>query len=727
MSRSKRSRIRIFVGTVLPIGLFIGLLAPLLLSTRITLELQRDSVENSLKFEYTRMVDVLEFGMREPVWNLLPDLGKPVVESVLKDPRVISIRVNASDRQNFLVAQNERIPIRPLTLNRKIRFNDEVIGDVTLVVETHGATARIEDAKNQAFAVGIFQFVVSFVLVFGLFYLIERLRKREVLEGINETLKVEVDKRTKELNDQIAENAVVAVALGESEQRFRRVFEDSNIGMCLTEEGGLIKFANAALLNMLGYERDEVVDRLTVADLTLPDDREATLSDRAAMSRGESERQTVEKRYLHKDGHVVDGLLNRATIRDAEGAIQFIVGQVQDISEKKQAERNLQDAIVKAEEANRAKSEFLATISHELRTPMNGVLGMVGLLQRTDLSAKQSHYAERIKQSGDLLLALLNDLLDLSKIEAGRIELENADFDLSRMIGAVTTLLEPRARAKDLSFEATIAPDTPKFLKGDYGRIQQILFNLIGNAIKFTDRGGISVNISQDGVAADTCVLRFAVVDTGIGVAEGEKRDLFEKFTQADASTTRVYGGTGLGLAICKELAELMDGEIGVESEVGRGSRFWFTVSCGLSTPESIIDASTAPSPRASGATTLDRKLRILVAEDNIVNQEIICMTLEDDGHHVDVVGNGVEAVQAVQEAHYDIVLMDIHMPEMDGVAAAKKIRELEGDVGAVPIIALTANAMVGDREKYIEIGMNDYASKPVVLDELYGAISRHI
>ena len=727
MPRSKRSRIRIFVRTVLPIGLFIGLLAPLLLSTQYSLDLQRESVENSLKFEYTRMVDVLEFGMREPVWNLLPELGKPVVESVLKDPRVVSIQVDASDRRNFLVAKNERIPIRPLTLKRKIRFNAEIIGEVALVVETHGATARIEDAKNQAFVVGVFQLAVSFVLVFGLFYLIDRLRKREALESINETLKVEVDKRTKELNDQIAENAAVAVALSESEQRFRRVFEDSNIGMCLTEEGGVIKFANAAMLDMLGYERDEVVDRLTVADLTLPDDREATLSDRAAMSRGESERQTVEKRYLHKDGHVVDGLLNRAIIRDAEGAIQFIVGQVQDISEKKRAERNLQDAIVKAEEANRAKSEFLATISHELRTPMNGVLGMVGLLQRTDLSPKQSHYAERIKQSGDLLLALLNDLLDISKIEAGRIELENADFDLGRMVDGVTTLLEPRARAKGLTFEATIAPDTPKFLKGDYGRIQQILFNLIGNAIKFTDRGGISVNISQDGVAADTCVLRFDVVDTGIGVAEDEKRNLFEKFTQADASTTRVYGGTGLGLAICKELAELMDGEIGVESEVGHGSRFWFTVSCGLSTPESIVDASAAPSPRASGETTLDRKLRILVAEDNIVNQEIICMTLEDDGHYVDVVGNGVEAVQAVQEAQYDVVLMDIHMPEMDGVTAAKKIRALEGDVGAVPIIALTANAMVGDREKYIEIGMNDYASKPVALDELYGAISRHI
>ena len=727
MGRNKRSRVRIIVRTVLPIGLFIGLLAPLLLSTRYTLDLQRESLENSLKFEYTRMVDVLEFGMREPVWNLLPKLGKPVVESVLKDPRVISIQVNAADRPNFLLAKNERIPIRPLTLRRKIRFNSEIIGDVVLVVETHGATARIEEAKNQALVVGIFQFAVTFVLVFGLFYLIDRLRKREALESINETLKVEVDKRTKALNDQIAENAAVATALSESEQRFRRVFEDSNIGMCLTEESGKIRFANAAMLNMLGYEPDELVDRLSVADITHPEDREATLNERTAMTNGDSERQTVEKRYLHKDGHVVDGLLNRAIIRDSEGAIQFIIGQVQDISEKKRAERNLQDAIVRAEDANRAKSEFLATISHELRTPMNGVLGMLGLLLRTDLSPKQSHYAERIKQSGDLLLALLNDLLDISKIEAGRIVLENADFDLSRMVGRVTALLEPRARAKGLSFEATIAPDTPEFLKGDYGRIQQILFNLIGNAIKFTDRGGISINVSQDSVEAGRCMLRFDVVDTGIGVAADKRRNLFEKFTQADASTTRVYGGTGLGLAICKELAELMDGEIGVESEDGHGSRFWFTASCRLSTQERSIDASAAPTGRDSGATTLDRKLRVLVAEDNIVNQEIISMMLEDDGHYVDVVANGGEAVQAVQDAQYDVVLMDIHMPEMDGVAAAKKIRELGGDVGDIPIIALTANAMVGDREKYIESGMNDYASKPVMLDELYGAIRRHI
>ena len=563
MARQQRSRFQIAARMILPIGLFIGLLAPLLLSTRYTLELQRESLENSLKFEYTRMVDVLEVGMREPVWNLLPELGKPVIESILKDPRVISIQVNAADKPNFLSARSTNSPTRPLTLRRKIQFNTETIGEVILVVETNGATARIEDAKNQALVVGIFQFAVSFVLVFGLFYLIDRLRKRQALESINETLKVEVDKRTKELNDQIQENAAVAAALKDSEQRFRRVFEDSNIGMCLTEENGAIRFANAAMHDMLGYLDGDLTNGRSISDITHPDDRQATLDQRSVLLVGESDRQSVEKRYIHRDGHVVDGLLNRAVIRDADGAVQFIIGQVQDISEKKRAEKDLQAAIVKAEEANRAKSEFLATISHELRTPMNGVLGMVGLLMRTELSPKQVHYADRIKQSGDLLLTLLNDLLDISKIEAGRIELEDVQFDLIRMVGGVTAVLEPRARAKELAFDTVIDPATPRHLEGDYGRIQQILFNLIGNAIKFTDQGTISIKVGHLSVDDDVCLLRFEVVDTGIGIAPDKKRNLFEKFTQADASTTRVYGGTGLGLAICRQLAELMGGEIG--------------------------------------------------------------------------------------------------------------------------------------------------------------------
>lgn len=562
------------------------------------------------------------------------------------------------------------------------------------------------------------------------------------------------------------------------------------------------------------------------------------------------------------EGHVIGLTLILVDITERKHAEEKLLAYADEVEKKN---KELDIALLRAEEATRAKSEFLANMSHEIRTPMNGVIGMTGLLLDTELTDEQRHYAEMVKVSGESLLGIINDILDVSKIEAGKLELEMVDFDLNNMLDDFAAMLSIKAHEKELEFICAAAPDVPSCVRGDPGRLQQILINLAGNAVKFTQEGEVVIYVTLESETDTEVLLHFSVKDTGIGIPEGKISQLFNKFYQVDTSTTRHYGGTGLGLAISKQLIEMMGGEIAVKSEESKGSEFWFTIklikqldspprkinsrgirgayilvvddnttnreilnkrlsSFGAKVEESV-DGPTAlqamylaydkgksfdlvildmhmpgmdgesvarfirsdrklkdtplvmlsslgkrtnsqypedqnfaayltkpvkhrdlidtlsgilstdkekqqPSPRDNVlAMPLQShgNLRILLAEDNVINQKVAQSMLQKMGYRVDIVANGIEALKALEMLPYDLVFMDVQMPEMDGFEATRQVRDPHSAVKnhEIPIIAMTAHAMKGDRERCLEAGMNDYISKPISLQAIKEVLDR--
>ncbi|MGA3019741.1 MAG: ATP-binding protein [Bryobacteraceae bacterium] len=376
-----------------------------------------------------------------------------------------------------------------------------------------------------------------------------------------------------------------------------------------------------------------------------------------------------------------------------------------------------EEARRQAARASAVKSEFLANMSHEIRTPMNGIIGTISLLADSGVTAEQAEYLDTVQSCGESLLQLVNDILDLSKADAGKLVLERTPLRIQRLVADALAVVSPMARAKGLTVTRHFDPHLPEALMGDPQRLRQVLLNLLSNAVKFTEHGSVSVEASVVSRGAGVVALCLCVRDTGIGIPKGVQESIFEPFTQADCSTTRRYGGTGLGLAICRRVLALMNGHLEVESQVGRGSCF----RAFLSLP--LAEHPTAPEPRpAARIPTANRALRILLAEDNAINRTVAVRLLERMGHRVDVAVDGAQAVAAVSLERYDLVLMDCQMPVMDGYAAAREIRRLKLPA-TPPIVALTANAMAEDRQRCLEAGMDDYLAKPISLERLAALI----
>jgi PAS domain S-box-containing protein len=526
----------------------------------------------------------------------------------------------------------------------------------------------------------------------------------------------------------------MALSLNEttvSKKYVDNIIESMGSSLIVVTCHGIIESINRATVELLGYEKNELIGKPFVLIFNRQSFKEGGID--YFIKRRVINNQ--EKSYRARSGRIIPVSFSSTVMEDSRGKTQGIICVAQDITLQKKAKKELQRAKEAAEAANLAKSEFLAIMSHEMRTPMNAIIGMTELTLETDINKQQREYLELILSSSEGLLSLMNDILDFAKTEAHQIVLQNIVFDLCKIIHQIVSIMKPRSEEKGVSLSYSISPNVATLVQGDPLRLKQILINLLVNAIKFTDRGYIYIYVtSKEAASEDNMTLYFEVTDTGIGISPEDKIKIFDMFSQGDSSSTRKHGGTGLGLAISKRLIEMMGGYIGVKSTVGKGSTFYFSVNVKKVKREDIH-----PIPVSDNNKTLEKEAvisfqkktqtKVLVVDDNHINREITRHILQKAGYKVYIAESGKMAVKAVQKSHFQLIIMDIQMPDMDGFEAVKVIRQwqVQSNKDSTPIVALTAHATEDYRQKCFDSGINGFLTKPINKKDLLDKIENMV
>lgn len=521
----------------------------------------------------------------------------------------------------------------------------------------------------------------------------------------------------------------------ETNRQLAAIVEQSEEAMLTVDLKGNITSWNLGAEKLYGYARKNALGN-PISFLLPPDHSSTELTDILRHCDDDLYTRRYEIQMLDFNGHLLNIAMTATPLLNSkeEHIGEICIGH--DITERKRFEQALLQAKEAAEAATRAKATFLAMMSHEIRTPMNGIIGMTRLTLGTHLNEEQRDYLECVQSSANSLLIILNDILDLSKIEAGKLTLEITFLEINYLIKDVTKLFTAPANSKGITLKTSISPDIPSHLLGDPVRLRQILTNLLNNALKFTYQGCISIDITSHEIKRENYYgLHFSVSDTGIGIPEDKLELIFAPFAQADSSTTRNFGGTGLGLTISSRLIELMNGRIWVESTVGKGSIFHFTVELETLDQESLMSLQNQEKLsqeienkyQIKSSIEENKTYQILLVEDNIFNQKVASIILKKMGYQVSIANDGLEAINALEINNYDVVLMDMQMPNLDGLEATQRIRSANSNVKnpQIPIIAMTANAMQGDRERCLQVGMNDYVSKPINIDDLQAVLKK--